>query len=87
MKIEPSTVTDFDTIFEFYDLAVAYQKTKFNKHWMGFDANLVLKEIVETRQWKIVIDDEVACVFALTFEDKSIWKEKIAIRPFIFIVL
>jgi hypothetical protein len=26
MKIEPSTIADFHTIFEFYDLAVAYQK-------------------------------------------------------------
>lgn len=76
MKIEPSTTSDFNTIFEFYDLAVAYQKTKFNKHWMGFDADLVRKEIAETRQWKIVIDNEIACVFAITFEDKSIWKEK-----------
>lgn len=76
MKIEPSTLNDFDTIFEFYDLAVAYQKTKFNKHWMGFDSDLVLKEITETRQWKIVIDNEIACVFAITFEDESIWKEK-----------
>jgi len=76
MKIKPSTIADFDTIFEFYDIAVAYQKTKFNKHWMGFDADLVLKEITETRQWKIVIDDQIACIFAITFEDKSIWKEK-----------
>jgi ribosomal protein S18 acetylase RimI-like enzyme len=76
MKIEPSTIADFDTIFAFYDMAVAYQKTKFNKHWMGFDADLVLKEITETRQWKIVIDDKIACIFAITFEDKNIWKEK-----------
>ena len=76
MKIEPSTIADFDAIFEFYDIAVAYQKTKFNKHWMGFDADLVSKEITETRQWKIVIDDQIACIFAITFEDKSIWKEK-----------
>jgi hypothetical protein len=26
MKIRPSILTDFDAIFEFYDLAVAYQK-------------------------------------------------------------
>ena len=76
MKIEPSSVADIDCIFEFYDLAVAYQKTKFNKHWMGFDRKMVLNEITENRQWKIIIDDEVACVFAITFQDESIWKEK-----------
>jgi hypothetical protein len=80
MKIEPSTIADFHTIFEFYDLAVAYQK--FNKHWMGFDADLVLKEITETRQWKIVIDDN-SLHFAITFEDKAFGKKKIVIKPFI----
>ena len=57
-------------------MAIAYQKTKFNKQWQGFDRALVEKEISENRQWKITIDNEIACVFAITFEDKSIWKEK-----------
>ena len=76
MNFKPSTILDIDEIFQFYDLAVAYQKTKFNKQWQGFDRDLVAKEISENRQWKVVIDDETACVFAITFEDKSIWKEK-----------
>lgn len=76
MKFEPSTINDFDTVFYFYDLAVEYQKTKFNKHWLGFESDLVKKEIAENRQWKIIIDGEIACVFAITFEDESIWKEK-----------
>jgi ribosomal protein S18 acetylase RimI-like enzyme len=76
MTFKPSTILDIDEIFQFYDLAVAYQKTKFNKQWHGFDRDLVAKEISENRQWKVVIDGKVACVFAITFEDKSIWKEK-----------
>ena len=76
MKIEPSSIADIDTIFEFYDLAVAYQKTKFNKHWMGFERELVVTEIAESRQWKIIIDSKIAAVFAITFQDVSIWKEK-----------
>lgn len=76
MTIIPSTLDDFDTIFEFYDRAIAYQKTKFNKQWQGFDSALIAKEIAENRQWKILIDNEVACVFAITFDDEAIWKEK-----------
>jgi hypothetical protein len=33
MDFKPSTTPDIDTIFDFYDLAIEYQKTKFNKHW------------------------------------------------------
>ena len=76
MTFEASTINDIDSIFHFYDMAVEYQKTKFNKHWQGFERNLVKKEIAEERQWKIIIDNEIACVFAITFEDESIWKEK-----------
>lgn len=76
MNFKPSTIQDIDEIFNFYDLAIEYQKTKFNKQWQGFDRDLVVNEISENRQWKIIIDNEVVCVFAITFEDKSIWKEK-----------
>jgi ribosomal protein S18 acetylase RimI-like enzyme len=76
MNFKQSTIEDVNIIFEFYDMAIAYQKTKFNKHWQGFDRELVEKEIAEGRQWKIIIAGEVACVFAITFEDESIWKEK-----------
>ena len=34
------------------------------------------KKNTENRQWKIMVNDEVACVFAITFEDESTWKEK-----------
>jgi hypothetical protein len=39
MKIEPSTIADFHTIFEFYDLAVAYQKQ--NLINIGWDLTLI----------------------------------------------
>ncbi|MCL6461890.1 MAG: GNAT family N-acetyltransferase [Flavobacterium micromati] len=76
MTFKTSTINDIETIFEFYDIAVKYQKTKFNKHWQGFETELIKKEITENRQWKIIIDDKIVCVFAITFEDESIWKEK-----------
>lgn len=76
MHFNPSTFEDIESIFEMYDIAVAYQKTKFHKQWQGFDRDLVEKEIAENRQWKITIDNEIACIFAITFDDKSIWKEK-----------
>lgn len=73
MQIINSTTRDIDTIFELYDAAVAYQKTKFYKHWQGFDFSLVEKEIAEKRQFKIMLDDAIVCVFAITFSDAYIW--------------
>ncbi len=76
MSVINSTMADIDAIFEFYDHAVALQKKVFNKHWQGFDRRVIAQEIEELRQWKIMIDDQVSCVFAVTFSDPLIWKER-----------
>ena len=76
MQIINSNIDDIDTIFTLYDAAVAFQKTKFDKHWLSFDRKLVEKEIAEKRQWKIMETGEVACIFAIAYQDPFIWKER-----------
>lgn len=76
IQVQNSQSADIDVIFEFYDMAIAYQKKVFNKHWQGFSRELVTTEIAESRQYKILIDGEVACVFAVTFDDKLIWGDR-----------
>jgi len=75
-EILNSTQADINTIFKFYDIAIAYQKIKFNKHWLGFDKEMIEREINEKRQFKILVDGEVACIFAITFNDVAIWGDK-----------
>ena len=76
MKIVNSTIHDIDRIFELYDLATAYQKQVAKKHWQGFERTLVEREISEQRQWKILVNDQIACVFMTAFNDPFIWKER-----------
>lgn len=76
MKIINSSPEDIDTIFRLYDEGTAYQKAIARKHWKGFSRSLVESEISEKRQWKIMIGEETACVFAITFSDPFIWQEK-----------
>ena len=76
MQIHNSSIEDINAIFKLYDEAISFQKTKFNKHWHGFERSLVETEISENRQWKIVIDEQIACIFAITYEDELIWGEK-----------
>lgn len=76
MNINIESNTDIEEIYRFYDIAVEFQKTKFHRHWKGFDLELIEREIAEQRQWRIVIDGQTACVFAITFDDEPIWKEK-----------
>lgn len=76
MQIINSTPNDLTSIFELYDQAIEYQKKVFDKHWQGFDKDLVATEIAENRQWKILVDGQIACIFAITFNDAAIWGEK-----------
>ncbi len=76
MKIVRSTPADVGLIMDLYDAATAYQKTVALKAWQGFDPAIVVEAIASGRQWNIVENEQIACVFTLTYEDELIWKEK-----------
>ena len=76
MEFLNSTNEDLKEIFRLYDLAIEFQKTKFDKSWLPFERQFIEREIAEKRHWKITIDDEIACIFSTAFEDPLIWEEK-----------
>lgn len=76
MIIQNSSVNDIDIIKQLYDTARAFQKLKHAVRWPEFDTALIETEILEERQWKIIIDDQIACIWATTFNDPQIWEER-----------
>ena len=84
MEFLRSTLSDLDTIFGFYDDAIAHQKAVSTMHWLPFDKLMVAQEIEEGRQWKIQIDGQVAGVFVVAYADPAIWGEK-DIEPAIYL--
>jgi ribosomal protein S18 acetylase RimI-like enzyme len=77
MSIENSVIEDIDQIFRLYDIASAYQRSKKTVVvWPDFDRTMVTNEIQENRQFKLFMDDRVACVWAITFSDEQIWEER-----------
>jgi len=75
MEIVNALDSDFDLIFDLYGKAIEFQKTVFDRHWLGFDADLVRREIDENRLWKILEGDDAACIFSVAYEDPVIWGE------------
>ncbi len=76
MTITNSTPEDIIEIFRLYKTASEYQKAKKSVVvWPDFELGLVEKEIFEHRQFKLVLDNEIACVWAVTFSDAEIWEE------------
>ena len=76
MQFLHSTPADLETIFDLYDAAIAHQKAVSHLHWLPFDRALVATEIAEGRQWKIIIDGQIACVFVTAYADPAIWGDR-----------
>jgi ribosomal protein S18 acetylase RimI-like enzyme len=74
--IQNSTINDMNEIFRLYKIATDFQKTRFSVHWPEFDRTLIETEITENRQWKIIADNKIACIWATTFNDLQIWEER-----------
>jgi len=84
MEIENSTIEDLDFIFDLYKSATLYQKERYISCWPEFDRQMVINEILENRQWKMIIGGVVVCIWATTFTDSLIWEEK-DIDPSVYI--
>lgn len=76
MDIKNSTIADIETIFGLYRMAAQYMKERFPVYFPEFDRGMVVKEIEEGRQWKMLINGELACIWAITWNDPQIWEEK-----------
>lgn len=77
MTIENSTAVDIAEIFRLYKMASNHQtKIKAVIIWPEFERKLVETEVAEGRQWKLIIDGKIACIWATTFSDEQIWEER-----------
>ena len=76
MIIRNCEPADLENILSLYESARALQAERKMVVWPEFENNLMEQEIVENRQWKLVIENEIACNWATTFSDKNIWEEK-----------
>lgn len=77
LKILPITLEEIETVFEFYTTASKHQQAiKAVAIWPEFERTPIKKEIEEGRQWKIIVNNQVVCIWAITFSDPDIWEER-----------
>jgi hypothetical protein len=75
-EIKNCTLDDVEDILSLYDDAMDLQTQKGMVVWPRFERSFIENEIREERQWKLLIDGNIACNWAITFNDKEIWLEK-----------
>lgn len=76
MQIINCTKTDISNILSLYEFARNLQLERKMVVWPYFENKFIEKEINEEKQWKIVLDNIIACNWAIAFEDREIWGEK-----------
>ncbi|MDH6310158.1 RimJ/RimL family protein N-acetyltransferase [Dysgonomonas sp. PFB1-18] len=73
--ITNSKTEDITEIFRLYKLATDFQKIMFpGNQWPIFDQELIFTEVIENRQFKLIIEDRIACIWAITYSDPVIWE-------------
>ncbi len=75
-QIENSTINDLEVILQHYTHARAYQNLKGAVPWPIISSEIIEIEINEKRQWKMMLDGKVCCVWVIAFTDPHIWGEK-----------
>lgn len=75
-QIEHSAINDLEVILQLYAHAREYQKIKGAVPWPVISSEVIISEINEKRQWKMILNGHVCCVWVTTFTDPHIWREK-----------
>jgi ribosomal protein S18 acetylase RimI-like enzyme len=75
IEVQHTRQEDSEIIFSLYNDAIAYQKEVGNNHWLGFEPELIAREINEQRHFKILADGQIVATFCITVSDPLIWKD------------
>lgn len=71
-----SELSDVDEIFKLYRTATQLMREKGVTPWPDFDRNMVISELRQKRQFKFLVDQSIACVWAVTYSDPEIWGDR-----------
>jgi ribosomal protein S18 acetylase RimI-like enzyme len=67
--------SDLPFIYHLFDAAIEYQKRKNFPVWIGYDKEGLTRDIELKRSYQLAINNEIAIIFTITFEDKIVWRE------------
>jgi hypothetical protein len=76
ISIIHTEIEDLPVIRWLLEEAILYQKKNGYVSWTNFDLDVISNDIKENLQYKILIQNEIACVFSVVYSDKAIWKIK-----------
>ncbi|NNE25660.1 MAG: GNAT family N-acetyltransferase [Saprospiraceae bacterium] len=76
IKITNTQLKDLPDIYEMFDAAIEYQKSKNFPVWPDYDKQLLEDDIKDKKQFKISRDNTLACIFTICDDDAIVWRER-----------
>ncbi len=74
-SIVHTTTADLGNIYSFFDASVLYQQAHAYPDWRNYDRNVILNDIRNKTQYKLITEGEMALVFSVCYSDPLIWGE------------
>lgn len=74
-QIHNTEKNDLPLIFEFFEHSIHYQEKNGYPVWRHYDKNVVVKDVEDKNQYKIIVDSIPAMVFSVRYNDKLIWRD------------
>jgi hypothetical protein len=74
--IENTTPTDLESVFELFDASIIYQEKNGYPVWKNYDKPILVNDVRNKNQYKIVVDDQIAMVYSVCYSDKILWRQK-----------
>jgi len=67
--------SDLPLIFEFFEHSINYQEKHGYPAWKHYDKDVIVKDVENKNQYKIMVESTMAMVFSVRYSDKLIWRE------------
>ena len=75
-KVEHATPDDLPLICTLFEKAITFQKSHNYIGWNNYDASFIKADIDNMLLFKIVLGQDIICIFSICFSDPLIWREK-----------
>jgi len=74
-RIQCCTLQDTQDILQLYATAYKDNNVDSGIDWGSYNIEWIENEIIEKKLWKIIIRDQLACIWAISFEHTPIWED------------
>jgi ribosomal protein S18 acetylase RimI-like enzyme len=76
LSISNTLEADLEFIYSLFEDAIIYQRKNGYPDWSDYCKDSLKEDIRLKRQYKIVIDGDIACIFTTCFSDTIVWREE-----------